>query len=123
MVRLCELQSGAPLQTRDIAAACSVPLHYLEQIMVVLRRSGMVRSHRGASGGHSIARDPEQISVEAVLYELDGAAGLIPEELQGGPLAFYWEELEQGLKSILQCSLATLVRRQQKLRDSFMYTI
>ena len=123
MVYLCESQGSGPLQTRDIAESCSIPTHYLEQIMAMLRRAGLVRSHRGPNGGYSVTQSTDRISVLAILSELDGAPALLAKELRDGPLGFYWETVEQELTTVLQCSLGELVRRRQKLRNNFTYSI
>ncbi|OQB25336.1 MAG: HTH-type transcriptional regulator CymR [Firmicutes bacterium ADurb.Bin182] len=50
---------------------------YLEQLIGVLKRAGLVRSSRGAQGGYTLSRPPEQISVEEVLRALEGTTDLI----------------------------------------------
>ena len=56
-----------PVTGREIAAQERLPGDYVEQIMLKLRRSGIVRSTRGAHGGYTLARPPEQISVHDVI--------------------------------------------------------
>lgn len=52
---------------RDIAAGERLPADYVEQILLRLRRAGIVRSTRGAHGGYALARDPSEISVRDVI--------------------------------------------------------
>ena len=56
-----------PVTGRDIAARERLPGDYVEQILLRLRRAGLVNSTRGARGGYSLARTPEEISVREVI--------------------------------------------------------
>ena len=62
-------QSSVPLS--QIAERQSLPLAYLEQIFVALRRAGLVESARGRSGGYKLARPAAEISVGAVMRAVD----------------------------------------------------
>ena len=59
-----------PIQ--DIAARQAIPQRYLEQVLLVLKRSGLLTSKRGSSGGHHLSRPPEEITVGAVLRAVEG---------------------------------------------------
>lgn len=56
-----------PVTGREIAAQERLPGDYVEQIMLKLRRAGIVRSTRGAHGGYSLARPSAEISVHDVI--------------------------------------------------------
>jgi Rrf2 family protein len=56
-----------PVTGREIAAQERLPGDYVEQIMLKLRRAGIVRSTRGAHGGYTLARQPDEISVHDVI--------------------------------------------------------
>ena len=48
-----------PVSLKAIAERDNLPLAYLERIVALLKRAGLVESTRGAHGGHRLARDPE----------------------------------------------------------------
>jgi Rrf2 family protein len=56
-----------PVTGREIAAQERLPGDYVEQIMLKLRRAAIVRSTRGAHGGYTLARRPDEISVHDVI--------------------------------------------------------
>ena len=56
-----------PVTGREIAAQERLPGDYVEQIMLKLRRAGIVRSTRGAHGGYTLARRSDEISVHDVI--------------------------------------------------------
>lgn len=58
---------------KEIAARQEISEKYLEQIMMQLNRSGLVRSVRGAQGGYRLAKPPEDITAGAVLRVLEGS--------------------------------------------------
>lgn len=67
-----EFKGNDPLQIRQIAAQQDIPDRYLEQLLATLRRSGLVRSQRGAKGGYLLAREPWQITVLEVMISIEG---------------------------------------------------
>src|SRR5205823_11975761 len=52
---------------RELAAAEQLPADYVEQILLRLRRAGLVKSTRGAHGGYQLASEPSTISIRAVI--------------------------------------------------------
>src|SRR4051794_21348176 len=58
---------GAPVAARELADTERLPADYVEQILLRLRRAGLVESVRGAKGGYYLARDPGSISVRDVM--------------------------------------------------------
>src|SRR6188768_3768788 len=60
--------SGAgPVAARELAETERLPGDYVEQILLRLRRAGLVESVRGAKGGYFLARPPAEISVRDVM--------------------------------------------------------
>src|SRR6186997_883963 len=58
---------GVPVAARELADQERLPADYVEQILLRLRRAGLVESVRGAKGGYLLARDPGAISVRDVM--------------------------------------------------------
>ncbi len=111
------------LQIRNIAARHNIPQHYLEQILVILKKAGYVVSFRGAQGGYALARDPDTIRVAEVLSRLEGRLQVVPEDKQDGVLGFFWDELERGLRSALNRTLGDLLRSKADRDQQVNYTI
>lgn len=62
-----------PTAARQIAEREHLPPDYVEQILLRLRRAGLVTSARGVKGGYSLARDPAQITAKDVIQACEGA--------------------------------------------------
>jgi Rrf2 family protein len=60
------------VQLREIAENQQIPMQYLGQIMILLKRGDLVTATRGPTGGYVLARSPESISVKEVLQVLEG---------------------------------------------------
>ena len=59
-----------PIQ--EIAARESIPQRYLEQVLLSLKRAGILTSKRGSAGGYQLKKSPEEITVGAVLRAVEG---------------------------------------------------
>lgn len=57
----------------DIARHKNMPKKFLEQILLVLKRAGYVKSRKGAEGGYRLGKPPKEISVAEVVRLMDGA--------------------------------------------------
>jgi Rrf2 family protein len=57
----------SPVAARELADVERLPPDYVEQILLRLRRAGLVESVRGARGGYLLARQPAEISVRDVM--------------------------------------------------------
>jgi len=72
MVSLARFFGQGPIPLATIAADSAVPVAYLEQLMLPLRRAGLVVSTRGAHGGYQLARPPEQVKVGEIYRVMEG---------------------------------------------------
>ncbi|MCX8126365.1 MAG: Rrf2 family transcriptional regulator, partial [Dehalococcoidia bacterium] len=73
MVDLSAHYGERPQLIRDIARRQGISQHYLEQIIIVLKSAGLVKSIRGAKGGIILARAPSQIKLSEVMKVLEGS--------------------------------------------------
>jgi Rrf2 family protein len=72
MLDLAERAGQGPIQSEAIARRQSISDAYLDQLLTLLRRAGLVRSVRGPRGGHELARAADAISLMDVLSALEG---------------------------------------------------
>lgn len=79
------MHNGETVALSAIAERQKITVNYLEQIIPKLRKVGIVNSVRGAQGGYTLAKPPEQISVGDVLRALEGDLNPVDcKELQSG---------------------------------------
>lgn len=72
LVHLGRRPAGELVSAGDIARAQRIPPRFLEQILLLLKRAGIVRSAKGRGGGFQLARAPGQITLAEVVRRLDG---------------------------------------------------
>ena len=64
-----------PLKT--IAKTQGISENYLEQLMVPMRRAGLVESVRGAQGGYTLALPPEEVTIGRIITAVEGPIALV----------------------------------------------
>ena len=65
-------------QIQEIALAEKLPRHFLEHILLDLKRHGLVSSRRGKHGGYRLLKDPQSITIGQVLRIVDGPVAPLP---------------------------------------------
>ncbi len=78
----------------EIARFGDMPVKFLEQILLILRRGGFVKSKRGVRGGFALAREPKDITVGEVVRFIEG-----PIE----PISCVQKEGYKGCKDLSSC--------------------
>lgn len=78
LIVLAEHDGEEPMQIAQVAEEARVPRKFLEQILVDLKKRGIVRSQRGRSGGYFIGKHPKDISFADVIRVIDGPLALAP---------------------------------------------
>jgi len=63
---------SVPTSVRDLAERTGLPQPYLEQILLILKGVGLVRSKRGVGGGYVLARDAKSITLAEIVAAVDG---------------------------------------------------
>ncbi len=119
-----------PLAVEQISRRQAVPRKFLEQILVSLKRAGLVRARRGQAGGYTLAQAPEEIRLLDVLSALESAPGPSRERQESPPtpaaraVRETFGEIEESLRSSLeQRTLAALVKNIQRPSGRAMYYI
>jgi Rrf2 family cysteine metabolism transcriptional repressor len=121
------MHRGRPLvPIQEIATRQAIPQRYLEQVLLALKRSGLLTSKRGSTGGYHLTREPEEITVGAVLRAVEGGSA----PFEGGPegrrhgayahdLEELWEEIADAVTGVVdRWTLEELVARATERRGS-----
>lgn len=113
-----------PIQ--EIAARQAIPQRYLEQVLLALKRAGLLTSKRGSAGGYHLTRAPEGITVGAVLRAVEGRHA--PFETGGHThrnggeehdLAALWEEIGEAVSTVVdRITFGDLVARARERRGA-----
>ncbi len=124
MVDLAGTYGAGPVSLALIAQMENISLEYLEQLISVLRKRGLVVSTRGAYGGYQLALAPEKISVGDIVRALEGPIAPMEcasEDKDPGccdrqpncSTRVVWEKLRESIAGVLDTiSLADLCREK-----------
>ena len=116
-----------PLHIRDISKAQGIPRRFLEQILLQLKRAGLLRSRKGPEGGYSLAKRPSEITVAEVIRIMDGplapidcvsvtAYEVCPRE-KSCSLRGLWKEVRDVVAEILErTTFAELAQKNLRAR-------
>jgi Rrf2 family cysteine metabolism transcriptional repressor len=107
------------ISIQEIAERQRIPQRYLEQVLLALKRAGLLTSKRGAAGGYHLTRSPEEITVGEVLRAVEGADA--PFEAlgrsggDGHDLAELWEEIAEAVSRVVdRLTFGELVTRARE---------
>jgi Rrf2 family cysteine metabolism transcriptional repressor len=122
MLELSLRYKGGPLHSREISNAQEIPPRFLEQILLLLKRAGYLKSRKGQKGGYVLAKPPAEINVAEVIRVMDGPLAPIdcvsvmahqacPMEKTCG-LRWLWKDVRDAVAEILEkTTFADLVEK------------
>ena len=122
-----------PVLLKDIAQRQQISLMYLGHLITPLVTAGILRSTRGAKGGISLARPPQEIKLNEVVQLLEGS--MAPVDCINNPESCpqyevcatrdTWDEIKQAVNGVLEStSLQNLVerhKRKQQTKEAMYY--
>ena len=120
---------AGPVAAREIAENERLPGDYVEQILLRLRRAGLVESVRGAKGGYFLAKEPAQISMRDIMtasehqtFEMNCETHPVDAERcnpsAGCTIRPVWFALQQRVDELLSSiSLADLMKEETQVQE------
>lgn len=125
LIDLAQYSSGGPVSTASISARQDISERYLEQLMSMMKKAGLVKSIRGAGGGYVLAKDMCEISVGDVLRALEGSlepvdcAGLEPEGMCSASdscvAKYVWQRINESInRTVDEIRLDQLVEQSRR---------
>ena len=98
-----------PIAIEKIATRQGLPVRYLEQLLLTLKRAGFLLSKRGVNGGYSLAKPPARITLGEILRTVDGPIEAIycvdqPQECARGSdcvLRDVWSEVGRAVSAVV----------------------
>ncbi len=78
LIYLSEHAVREPVLISEISKNKNIPLKFLENILLELRKAGVLESKKGKGGGYYLAVDPGEVSLARIMRLLDGPIALLP---------------------------------------------
>ena len=103
-------EGSGPLKGERISEEQSIPKKFMENILLDLKHSGIVRTQRGASGGYWLARPASETTLADIIRTVEGplanVRGEWPEAVEYGgaaaPLKEVWIAVRASLRTVLE---------------------
>ncbi|QUH20611.1 RrF2 family transcriptional regulator [Alkaliphilus sp. B6464] len=125
-----------PISLKSVAERQLISDHYLEQLIASLRKSGLVKSVRGAQGGYMLADSPSKITVGDIIRVLEGPLGPSDCVLEDEPSAcdradccvtrIVWEKIRLSISEVIDSiTLQDMLDDYERIgnKDNYMYYI
>lgn len=120
--------NNPPMQIAQIAEMERIPKKFLEQILLELRKAGMLYSKKGAGGGYTLNKAPEDIYIAQVLRITDGPIAMVPcaslnfyhrceeciNESTCGIRSLFVDVRDATLKYLSETSIADLIKKEEE---------
>jgi Rrf2 family protein len=75
---MMEKQTNDPILIAEIAKQKNIPIKFLENILLELRKAGYLESKKGKNGGYFFAQAPEKIKLSSIIRTIGGPIALLP---------------------------------------------
>ena len=127
MIDLARYSEKEPVSLSSIAERQYLSEGYLEQLVAMLKKAGLVAGIRGAQGGYVLAKDPSDISVGDILRALEGnlepvrCAAFYSEEgcqaADGCVTKYVWQKINDSINDTVNgIMLDALLEKSRELR-------
>lgn len=130
LLELAQRRGQGPIQSREIAERQEIPDAYLNQLLLTLRKAGIVQSVRGPAGGHLLARPPERVTLAEVIGVLEGLPQSENAEANPANATDAWAvrwictAIDEAVARVLcEITLETLLVRKQERENILTYQI
>jgi Rrf2 family protein len=123
MLELASRYGEGPIELKEIANKENISLKYLEQVIIPLRASGLIKSVRGSKGGYALAKPPSEICLNEMVEILEGPLSLVeclhdPKICQRVPTCVtreIWKKVSDAINGIFRSiTLEDLVNRKRE---------
>lgn len=100
MLDLAENDAGEPVSLKDIAGRQEISEKYLEQVVSLLNKAGLVRSIRGSQGGYRLVKKPYDYKVGEILRMTEGCLQK-DEEAEDDISRMLWKRMDEALDGVI----------------------
>ncbi|MFH1552362.1 MAG: Rrf2 family transcriptional regulator [Candidatus Omnitrophota bacterium] len=117
---------NAPVHIQQISKNQEIPERYLVQILIQLKRLGLVTSSRGKEGGYKLAKSPEDIRLGEVMRRISGDLLPIADSAlkNGSVFVDIWKEVEDVMGDVLsKVSFADICKKLTHREKVILYQI
>lgn len=126
-------EANSVVTIHDLAGRADIPIKFLEQVLLDLKRGGFVESRRGKIGGYLLAKAPSQIKLGEIIRFIDGPIepiGCIEKKYSGCSDLYkcvfrkIWQEVTSATSKIIDnITFEELANQVKSQKEKIVYQI
>ena len=120
---LGSVEENRVLKIKDIATNANVPQNFLEQILLELKKQGLLLSVKGAHGGYKLARSLKDITLKDVVVVLESDIFSDISQTDNPALKLFWEDVKENVSKVFEIPLSELKNYELKASQTLNYSI
>ncbi|SFV71675.1 Rrf2 family transcriptional regulator [hydrothermal vent metagenome] len=120
---LGNIPEGSVLKIKDIAKNAKIPQNFLEQILLELKKQGLLKSTKGAYGGYQLAKPLKNISLKEVILILETDIFSDDYKSKDAGLTLFWDDIRENITKVFDIPLSELKNYTLKSTKTLNYSI
>ena len=120
---LSKVEDDKLLKIKEIASIASIPQNFLEQILLELKKQGLLTSIKGAYGGYKLNKKLEEITLKDVVVILE--ADIFSDIYRGenSAIKLFWDDIRDNVTKVFDVPLSELKEYELKASKTLNYSI
>jgi len=121
--QLGDISDKEVLKIKEIANQASIPQNFLEQILLELKKQGLLVSVKGAYGGYRLAKSLQDITLKDVVLILESDIFSDIDQKDNPSLQLFWDDLRQKALTLFEIPLSELKEYRLRANQTLNYSI
>lgn len=124
MLSLAKSKEDSTVTMREVAEKENLSVKYLEQIVNVLCKSGLVKSRRGSRGGYRLAKAPDEYTLGSIIRVIEGTVSVEDMDDVSEPLMHFWQGFCNTVNNYMDSvTIADLIEDEKISNNIYDYCI
>lgn len=110
IIEIAKQSSDKPITRKSICESQQISSSYLENILIILKNQGIIKTTRGPRGGYTLAKDASEITMYDIVSVFEGSISAVHcvddpsncERFGHCPTKIVWQELMDAQSTILK---------------------
>ncbi len=115
--------SDKAIKIKEIASGANIPQNFLEQILLALKKSGILTSTKGAHGGYKLNQPLSKITLSDIIDILEDGYFQTACKTENAALKLFWEDIEKKSRTHFNIPLSEFANYRNKVNQTWDFSI
>ena len=116
-------ESNKAIKIKEIASSANIPQNFLEQILLSLKKSGILMSIKGAHGGYKLNRPLSEITLGNIIEILEDNYFQSSCKTDNDVLRFFWDDIQEKTQKNFDIPLCDFKTYSNKINQTLDFNI